>query len=636
VALGALAWGSIAFLSASPEAPPPRPYHSPIDVSYSPDGKSIAVADHTTPALFLVDPAAGRLAMEVRLGGQPKAVAWAADGTKVYATLYDTASVAEINAADGKILRQIKTAPYPNGVAVAAKKQLLLVSDTIFANVRVYDLASGQEKAAIRTVREPFWISVTPDESMAVVSNLLPLMNASEASVTSCVSLIDLNSMANVADIKLPPNSTAVRQTAVSPDGRWAYVVHTVGRTMLPATQLERGWVNTNAMSIIDLKAKSVYATVLLDLLSEGAADPWGVALAKDGSTMWITLAGPHQVARIDLAGLHKNLESTATTAPAAGATAAAARSYSSAQIWAEIKKDPARRADLVNDLAALYVANLITRTNIPCKGPRGISLSPDGKQLAVGGYFSGDVLLIDPATTKTTATIAVGPKQEMDQVRRGEFVFHDAHHAFQHWLSCATCHHNDARVDGLNWDLPNDGLGNPKNARSLLWAYKTPPMMSMGVRDDMDQAVAAGFRFQMHQPPEEDIKAVQAYLRSLRPLKSPYRLPSGDLTEKAKKGKAIFEKDDVGCANCHSGEAFTNLKQYNVGSQGPLDHKDQDTFDTPTLIELWRTAPYLHDGRAVTLQQVFTDFNKEDKHGRTSKLSKDDLDALVEYLLSL
>ena len=50
--------------------------------------------------------------------------------------------------------------------------------------------------------------------------------------------------------------SPCIRQTAVSPDGKWAYAVHTVGRTTLPATQLDRGWVNTNALSIIDLKAK--------------------------------------------------------------------------------------------------------------------------------------------------------------------------------------------------------------------------------------------------------------------------------------------------------------------------------------------------------------------------------------------
>ena len=58
--------------------------------------------------------------------------------------------------------------------------------------------------------------------------------------------------------------------------------------------------------------------------------------------------------------------------------------------------------------------------------------------------------------------------------------------------------------------------------------------------------------------------------------------------------------------------------------------------FDTPTLVELWRTAPYLHHGRAATLRQVLTTMNANDEHGKTSRLSGDDTDALIEYLKSL
>jgi cytochrome c peroxidase len=53
-----------------------------------------------------------------------------------------------------------------------------------------------------------------------------------------------------------------------------------------------------------------------------------------------------------------------------------------------------------------------------------------------------------------------------VEGVWAGEFVFHDARHCFQRWLSCSTCH-PDARVDGMNWDRVNDGVGSPKNARS-------------------------------------------------------------------------------------------------------------------------------------------------------------------------
>ena len=94
----------------------------------------------------------------------------------------------------------------------------------------------------------------------------------------------------------------------MSADGRWAYVVHTQGRTTLPTTQVERGWINTNALSIIDLSGKELYATVLLDTINEGAADPWGIALAPDGKTAWVSIAGVQQIARIELARLHEFL----------------------------------------------------------------------------------------------------------------------------------------------------------------------------------------------------------------------------------------------------------------------------------------------------------------------------------------
>ncbi len=59
-------------------------------------------------------------------------------------------------------------------------------------------------------------------------------------------------------------------------------------------------------------------------------------------------------------------------------------------------------------------------------------------------------------------------------------------------------------------------------------------------------------------------------------------------------------------------------------------------SIDTPSLLSLNRSAPYLHDGSAATLLEVLTVTNTEDQHGATSQLSKDDLKALIEFMLSL
>jgi CxxC motif-containing protein (DUF1111 family) len=124
-------------------------------------------------------------------------------------------------------------------------------------------------------------------------------------------------------------------------------------------------------------------------------------------------------------------------------------------------------------------------------------------------------------------------------------------------------------------------------------------------------------------------------------------------------KGKAIFERSDVGCASCHSGPAFTDSGAANskLDLAGPVllhdvgtcvttgfpdaAHKDIEghpreacMFDTPTLRGIADSAPYLHDGSAATLRDVLE--KTKGKMGDISSLSSDDLDALVEYLRSL
>ena len=627
------AWAAVAGwcvlgLVAEATAAKATPYRSPYDLKFSPDGKMIAVSDYTAGALVVLETAGAKVTREVALKGQPAGVAWAPDSVKVYVAERNAGTVAEVDAAAGKVLRRFNVGLRPLGLALAPKRNVLVVANSVTNDVSVVDLATGKEKGRFRVPRDPSFVAVTPDETLAVVANLLPRGSAADPQTSACVSLIELETLKGAADVRLPGGSTSVRQVAVSPDGKWAYAVHTVGRTTLPTTQLERGWVNTNAMSVIDLAGKTLCATLLLDRLSEGAADPWGVVLSKDGKTLWASIAGAHQLARVDLEGLHLLLEGK----PLPAAEGQGPRYVS--DIWKEIKQDPKKRELLVNDLAALYGAGLLARTPIDGKGPRGIDLAPDGKQVALAVYFSGTVVLADAATGKQAAAVPLGPQRQNDEVRLGESIFHDATYCFQHWLSCATCHPEDGRVDGLNWDLLNDGIGNPKNAKSLLVSHKTPPTMALGVRENMEVAVAAGFRYiQFHEPKPEELKAVEAYLRSLAPEPSPYLAAKGKLSDKAKRGKSLFE-GKAGCATCHPAPLYTDLKMYKTGTRYELDRSDD--FDTPTLIEIYRTAPYLHSGEAIDLMEVLSKFNKTDQHGSTSKLSKEDLENLLEFLLSL
>ena len=95
--------------------------------------------------------------------------------------------------------------------------------------------------------------------------------------------------------------------------------------------------------------------------------------------------------------------------------------------------------------------------------------------------------------------------------------------------------------------------------------------------------------------------------------------------------GRKLFFDKTVGCAKCHPKPLYTDLSMHDVASAGKHDHRK--TFDTPTLIECWRTAPYMHDGRYTTIKELLT----KGKHGNKGrKLTDQQIDDLIEFVLSL
>jgi mono/diheme cytochrome c family protein len=376
--------------------------------------------------------------------------------------------------------------------------------------------------------------------------------------------------------------------------------------------------MNANAITIIGLSAMEVLNTVLLDDLNQGAANPWAVAWSGDGSRLIITHAGTHEISVIDFPALMAKLEGLPESlrVPVSGDYGFAARV----------------KADVPNDLTFLVGLRKRIPLSEEDRGPRAVAMV--GATAYVANYFSDTLSVVNVAAAAPLATsIALGPRVEATVARKGEFYFHDATICFQHWQSCSSCHPGDGRTDALNWDLPNDGIGNPKNAKSLLLAYKTGPVMSLGVRATAEIAVRAGLEnvlFAKHS--EEVAAAIDEYLKSLKPVPSP-SLVDGQLSKAALRGKSIFQ--DAGCADCHPAGLFTDFHPYDVGTLGPFDHPG-DRFMTPTLVELWRTAPYLHDGSAATIRDVLTTRNLHDQHGRTSGLTKTQIEDLCEYLHSL
>ena len=156
---------------------------------------------------------------------------------------------------------------------------------------------------------------------------------------------------------------------------------------------------------------------------------------------------------------------------------------------------------------------------------------------------------------------------------------------------------------------------------------------MWLGVRETAETAVRAGLKHILFtEQPAGVALAIDAYLKSLRPVPSPH-LAHGQLSDAARRGESLFSQ--AGCGECHPSPLFTDLRQYDVGTRRGFDRR-ADKFDTPALVELWRTAPYLHDGSAATVRDVLTTRNPDHQHGKTSDLTAQEIADLCAYLLSL
>jgi mono/diheme cytochrome c family protein len=376
--------------------------------------------------------------------------------------------------------------------------------------------------------------------------------------------------------------------------------------------------MNTSALTLIRLGPLEVVNTVLLDDLDRGAANPWALAWTADGQRLCVSHAGTHELSVIDFPSLLERLDRLArgaATPPNAG--------YLSASRTA---------ADVPQDLA--FLVGL--RQRVPLRGQGARALAVDGADVYVAHYFTDtlDTVRLD-ATPQAALETRLAPGRSLTPAERGEMLFNDGALSFQGWQSCATCHSEDGRIDGLNWDLLNDGIGNPKNSKTLLLSHRTPPAMSMGVRETAETAVRAGIRHILFATPEPGAaEAMDTWLKGLKAVPSPH-LERGKLSPAAKRGRRLFDSSQTGCARCHPPGLFTDLQHYDVGTSTPLD-REAKAFDTPSLIEVWRTAPYLHDGSASTLREVLTDRNRNDTHGRTSHLTPAQIDDLAEYVLSL
>jgi YVTN family beta-propeller protein len=607
----AVALLAIAARPAPKQATLPRErYLSPIEMAFSKDGRELYVVCQDSDEVRVVDIASGQISRKISVGRVPRGIALSPDGRRIYVTNAWSDTVSVIDTASWQVVQTLPTGFEPSGVVVDAKGDFLYVANRLSSDISVIDLQSGIESKRLLAGRGASYLALSSDGKI-YGTHIYPNPGVFRTQPSSEITVIDAASQ-TVVERKLLRNVAGMFHVAFSSDGKLGVVAQLRPKNLIPLAHVEHGWAFGDSLTLIGRDVGGM-VQIPLDELDRYYALPWGVTIAPDKSKIFLTTAGSQSVTVIDVPRLLRTIRS--------------------------------RREPFVNDLSASadYVS-----ARIPVgHNPRGLVLSPDGKRLYVANRLDDNITVIDTQTSVVKSTIDLGGPKNIDALRRGERLFYTADFTFQGQFGCANCH-LDATIDGLQWDLEPDGFGKDiVDNRSLENLAGTEPFKWNGGNPDMPTECGPRtekFFFRSQSFSEQQLTDLVTFVYSLPYRPNRYRLANGELTPAQERGKAIFErtksKDGLPiaeanqCTYCHGGPKYTNQKQLDVGSGKATDRSP--IIDVPQLSNVAYSGPYLHDGSARSLEEIWTVFNPKDTHGVTNDLTKDELNDLVEYLKTL
>jgi hypothetical protein len=376
-----------------------------------------------------------------------------------------------------------------------------------------------------------------------------------------------------------------------------------------------QGWVFTNGISTIAPWAERdgypsfpKVPTQILDDPHESNADPTDVVLSADLRHAFVACGGVNRV-----------LVVRADKSPVIN-------------FWSFFKRPPdGKEQGFWHGREDLASTRFHVRARLDVQAnPRRLALSGDGDTLVVSNHLDDSLTVIDAKKLRVVRHISLGAPAP-DAARRGQILFNSARMTFQGQFSCASCH-PDGGSDGLNWDLTRDGIGNFLNTRSLLGVKDTAPFGWYGTSPTLADRAGGTLRtLHRHEPLKAELADLTAYLQTLKP---PRPLPHrGKDVGAIARGRTLFE-EKAACARCHQGRTYQDGLTHDIGTG--TAHDPSAGIDTPSLRGVARTAPYLHDGRAATLEEIFTRYNPTRRHGAAHRLSAEELRDLVRFLKSL
>ncbi len=586
-------------------------YLSPLEIVSSADGHLLYVVCEGSDELRVVDVLSGNVVGSVAVGRMPRGIASSPDGNRLYVTNAWSDNVSVIDAAALKVVQTLPAGFEPAGVVSDLSGATLYVANRLSGDVSVIDLKSGQEIKRLLAGRGASYLAISPDGKWVYCTHIYPNSGAFRTQPNSEITVID-TARQTVVERKPLHNVAGVFHLAISADGKLGVAAQLRPKNLIPLAHVEHGWVFGDSLTLFGQDVGAAIQ-IPIDELDRYFALPWGIAIMPDKSKMFLTTAGSASVTVIDVPRLLRAVKT--------------------------------RQGPFVNDLSASadYVASRIPVGH----NPRGILLSPDGKHVYVANRLDDNISVIDTAADKVVSTIDLGGPKNVDALRRGERLFYTAEFAFQGQFGCANCH-LDATIDGLQWDLEPDGFGKDiVDNRSLENLAGTEPFKWNGGNPDMPTECGPRtekFFFRSQSFTQQQLTDLVTFVYSLPYRPNRYRLANGELTPAQERGKVIFERTKYKsgkpipeanqCATCHSGPKGTNQKQIDVGT-GKLTDRSP-VIDVPQLPNVAYSAPYLHDGSAKSLEEIWTVFNQKDTHGVSNDLTKDELNDLIEYLKTL
>jgi YVTN family beta-propeller protein len=265
-------------------------YRSPLQISLSPDGRYAYVVNHTADSIAVLDVVARKVIDEIPVGSRPAHAAVSPDGQSLYVTSLYGGRVEVLDLEDRRITRTFSTGHEPYGITISPDGERLYVANAVSNSVSIIDVRTGETISETNSGSNPRFVARTPDGSRLAVSNGL-LRN---------VTIIDA-ATGRVEETRDLGKAAVLREIAITPDGKWAFVVHLVSHEVLIPSQLERGRIHSNGFSVLALDRPGHRVTLLLDQLLVGAANPWGLALSADSRRLYVSLAGVHEVAVVDV-----------------------------------------------------------------------------------------------------------------------------------------------------------------------------------------------------------------------------------------------------------------------------------------------------------------------------------------------